>query len=56
VHWAPEIPNVKEFFKNIHYLPAGLSFKLTNKVAGFMQSANSSTLWTTLPGCHWLTV
>ena len=56
VHWAPEIPNVKEFFKNIHSLPAGLSFKLTNQVAGFMQSANSSTLWTTLPGCHWLTV
>merc|ERR1712131_504710 len=42
VHWTPEIPNVKEFFKNIHSLPAGLSFKLTNQVAGFMQSANSS--------------
>ena len=44
VHWAPEVPNVKEFFKNIHSLPAGLSFKLTNQVAGFMQSANSSEM------------
>ena len=30
VHWASEIPNVKEFFKNIHSLLASLSFKLTN--------------------------
>ena len=44
VHWAPEVPNVKEFFKNIHSLPAGLSFKLTNQVATFTQLANSSTL------------
>ena len=36
VHWAPEIPNVKEFFKNIHSPPAGLSFKLTNQVATFI--------------------
>ena len=42
VHWATEIPNVKEFFKNIHYLPAGLSFKLTNQVASFIHSANDS--------------
>ena len=32
------------------------SFKLANQVASYTQSANSSTLWTTLPGCHWLTV
>ena len=42
VHWATEIPNVKEFFKNIHNLPAGLSFKLTNQVASFIYSANDS--------------
>ena len=36
-HWAPEVPN-------IHSLPAGLCFKLTNKVARFTQLANNSTL------------
>ena len=30
IDWASEIPNVKEFFKNIHSLPIGL--KLTNQV------------------------
>ena len=30
VHWAPEIPNVKEFFKNIHSLLASLNLNLTN--------------------------
>ena len=44
VHWAPEVPNVKEFFKNINSLLAGLSFKLTNQVASFTQLANNSTL------------
>ena len=42
IDWASEIPNVKEFFKNIHSLPAGLSFKLTNQVASFIQLANDS--------------
>ena len=36
VHWVTEIPNVKEFFKNIHLLLKGLSFKLTNQVATFI--------------------
>ena len=44
VHWSPKVPNMKEFFKNIHSLPTGLSFKLTNQVVSFTQSANSSTL------------
>ena len=44
IHWAPEVPNVKEFFKNINSLLAGLSFKLTNQVASFTQLANNSTL------------
>ena len=42
MHLATEIPNVKEFFKNIHSLQAGLSFKLTKQVASFIQSANDS--------------
>ena len=42
VNWAPEIPNVKEFFKNIHSILTGLSFKVTNQVASFTQSANDS--------------
>ena len=36
VHWGTVISNVKEFFKNIHSLPAALSFKLTNQVATFI--------------------
>ena len=42
VHWTPEIPNVKEFFKNIQSLLASLSFKLTNQMASFTQSTNNS--------------
>ena len=42
VHWAPEVPNMKEFFKNFISLPADLSYKLTNQVASFIQSANDS--------------
>ena len=43
---------MKTFFKNIHSLPAGLSYKLTNQVASYTQSANSRTLSRTLPGCE----
>ena len=54
--FSNQLQNIIEFFKNIHSLPAGLSFKLTNQVARFTQLANSSTLWTTLPCSHWLIV
>ena len=50
--FSNQLQNIIEFFKNIHSLPAGLSFKLTNQVARFTQLANSSSLWTTLPCSH----
>ena len=56
VHWAPEISNVKEFFKNIHSFLASLSFKLTNHVASFTQSANDSQAELFMVCCYWLTV
>ena len=42
----PEIPLWKNFCKNILSLLAGWSYKWSNQVATFTQSANSSTLWT----------
>ena len=54
VHLATEIPNVKEFFKDINSLLAGLSFKLTNKAASFIQSANDSQAELFIVYCHWL--
>ena len=56
VHWTPEVPNVKEFFKNIHSLPAGLSFKLTNQVPSFTQSTNESKAELFIVCCYWLAV
>ena len=55
VHLATEIPNVKEFFKDINSLLAGLSFKLTNQVASFIQSANDSQAVLFIVCCYWLT-
>ena len=54
VHFATEIPNVKEFFKDINSLLAGLSFKLTNKAASFIQSANDSQAELYIVYCYWL--
>ena len=56
VHWAPEILNVKEFFKNIHSFLASLSFKLTNHVASFTQSANDNQEDYFIVCCYLLTV
>ena len=56
LHWAPLVQNVKEFFKNINSLPTGLSFKLTNQVTSFTQSANESKAELFILSCYWLAV
>ena len=49
-HWAPYIPNAKEFFKNIHSLLTDLSFKLQLVLHSQSIAALNEQLWQAVIG------